>query len=66
MSRPRWFTSKKKKKKYVKESIGLRRMPSMPSMNIWLSPPMLFGLPTSTSSRYPSSSPLQERVVTLK
>jgi hypothetical protein len=65
--RPRWFTSKKKyKKKCVKESIGLRRIPSMHSMNIWLSPPMLFGMPTSTSSRDPISSHLQGRVVTLK
>jgi hypothetical protein len=35
-------------------------------MNIWLSPPILFGMPTSTSSRDPSSSHPQGRVVTLK
>jgi hypothetical protein len=67
ISRPRWFKSKKKKKKkYAKENFGLQRMPSMHSMNIWLSPPMLFGMPTSTSSRDPSSSHLQGRVVTLR
>jgi hypothetical protein len=68
LSRPRWFTSKKKKK-CVKESIGPWRMPSIHSMNIWLSPPMPFGMPTSTSSRGPSSSLLLEligRVVTLE
>jgi hypothetical protein len=44
----------------MKESVGLRRMPNMLSMNIWLSPPMLFGIPTSTSSRGPILSPPQE------
>jgi hypothetical protein len=60
------YKQKKEKKKYVKKSIGLRRMPSMHSMNTWLSPQMLFGMPTSISSRDPSSSHLQGRVVTLK
>jgi hypothetical protein len=62
LSRPRWFTSKKNKKRrnYVKGSISPRRMASMHSMSIWCTPPMLFGMPTNTSLRAPSPRPPQE------